>query len=119
LLVAALVVGACGGDNDAADEGPPSTQPRVLGGQIPAPDRLTLFCQASRNLTATLRAQPIDSDQLGEQLGAYLASAPDEVKPQVENVVGLFIYRTLTPTLGQDAQAIRRFKAENCAQAIP
>jgi hypothetical protein len=116
-IAAALVVGGCGDDNgDAKREEPPQTQPEVLGGQIAA-GKLALFCQTGRDLRATLRASPLDGDALSDLLGAYLTSAPDQIQPQVKNVVAVFTYHKAVPTLAQDRRAIRSFKANNCPPA--
>jgi hypothetical protein len=120
LIVAALVLGACGDDNGAAkDSEPPQTQPRVLGGQILAPGNLEVFCQTSRDLRVALRSQPVDVDRLDALLTAYIMSAPPQVQPQVANVASLFIFRTAKPTLGEDVQTIRRFRARRCAPEAP
>lgn len=115
LIVAGLALAACGDGNGAASDGePPQTLPRVLGGQIPAPGNLEVFCQTSRSLRVALRAQPVDVDLLESLLTEYVTSAPGQVQPQVANVAALFIFRSAKPSLGEDIQAIRAFKAENC-----
>jgi hypothetical protein len=115
LIAVVLAAGGCGDDGAARDSEPPATQPRVLGGQTSPQGKLTLFCQVSRDLRATLRAKPVDIDRLGDLLGAYLTSAPDEVQPRVESVIGSFVFRAPPPA--EDVKAVRAFKAKHCAQA--
>jgi hypothetical protein len=113
LVAVGILLGACGGDENAAEEGG-RTPPRVLGEQTPAGGNLEVFCQTSQELREVASVKPLDVERFGSLFVDYVTAAPEQVQKPLRSVVALLVFRTPVPTLGADIQAIRSFKAEHC-----
>jgi hypothetical protein len=116
-IVTGLILAGCG---RGVGGGGADTRAQVLGDTVTqdAGD-LEAFCLTSRALRNVLLIQPFDEDALGSLLDTYVNSAPPEIRNQVAAVVTVFVFPPGKPTVHEDVETIRAFKATNCSPTLP